>query len=123
MGLFSVKPTRNEHQEVNLIADLDALVADPTAFRFKGRTHVIKPITTKEFYKYLTASLRVVNVLKDPKATKDEVIESAHAVIASVCDSITAVDVENMTHPQITALLNLVIETVSGKSQVEKKKI
>lgn len=124
MGLFNSKPARQQaiQSTANVIADLDALVAERVAFRFKGQAHFIEPVTTKEFYQYVNASNQVLNVIRDPQATATQVIDAAHRVIASVCKTISREDVENMTQPQIGALLTLVVETVTGKSQVEKKK-
>lgn len=124
MKLFGSRPTKEPKHEV--VADLDAMIAEPVAFRFQGKTHLIRPVSTVELLKYAQAGERVKTVMKDSDASKDEVIDSAFQVIASVCDTIRRKDMEAMTQPQVGALLNLVVECVTGKVYArvdsEKKK-
>lgn len=122
-------PARSaKHQEAEVVADLDAMLSEPIAFRFQGKTHIIKPISTAELLKYSNAAFRVSEVMKDEKATHDSVTDAAYGVISSVCSSITRKDLQKMNQVQVGALLNLVIECVTGKiyargePEAEKKK-
>lgn len=113
---------RTPQRRAEVIADLDSLVADPVAFVFRGKDHLIKPVTTEEFLRYVNASSRIMDVIKDPTVGPEEVLQSAHELISSVCDSITLEDVKSMTQAQIVALMTVVINFVTGKMGSDQKK-
>ncbi len=116
MSGFKLWPNRNDRSsKEEVVADLDAMIADPVAFRFQGKRHLIKPISTVEFLKYVRASVRVANTLKSDKVSKDDVIDSAFDVVASVCDTIRRKDLESMTEAQVGALLALISKCVTGE--------
>ena len=125
--LWPARGTKPKSEEV--IADLDAMIADPVAFKFQGKRHIIKPISTIEFMKYVKASVGVAEMLKNPKATKDEVLDATFDVVSSVCDTFRRSHLEAMTQPQAGALLALISKCVTGEiyaqqqdESVEKKK-
>lgn len=125
MGLFRIRDTQDTKSGARVIADLDALIAEPVAFRFQGKTHLIKPISTAEFLKFLEASSRIGAVIANKTAKTDDVITAYHGLIMSVCDSFTRKDVEKLTEAQSWALFRVIIETVKGKpsDQEAKKKL
>ncbi len=109
-------PNRSEKRaKEEVVADLDAMIADPVAFRFQSKRHIIKPISTVEFLKYVRASVHVAETLKSDKASKEDVIDAAFDVIASVCDSMRRKDLEAMTQAQVGALLALISKCVTGE--------
>ena len=69
MGLFKIRDTSNgAEKDARVIADLDALIAKPVAFRFHGKTHLIKPVSTAEFLGFLEASVRIGEVIANKSA-------------------------------------------------------
>jgi hypothetical protein len=102
-------------QSEEVVADLDAMIAEPIAFKFQGKRHIIKPVSTVEFLKYVKASVAVAEMMKNPKATKDEVIDATFDIVASVCDSFRRSHLEAMTQAQAGALLALISKCVTGE--------
>lgn len=121
MGLFS-KSEDVTRQPARLVADLDALVADPVAFRFGGQTHVIQPITTLEFYRFLNAYYDAMETVKSSESKPAEVKKAVHGVIESVCKTITRSHIDAMTQPQLHALIKLIIDVVAGRTDPEEEK-
>lgn len=120
MSIFSLRTGKPlEQPQAQVVSDLDAMVAHPVAFRLHGKVHFIKPITVKEFYAF-TNAINSINALeKQEHVTSGQVLEMYEKLICSVCDSVTRKDVENLTQAQCGALLNLIIECVTGKAQVD----
>lgn len=124
MGLFSRKPKQDD---AKIVVDLDEILAKPVAFRFAGKIHVIKPIQTKEFYSLANATAELWALRDAKNITPDQLIDRYYALISSVCPSIKRKDVEGMTQAQVTALYQLIMDTVMGRQQAkdqqdEKKK-
>jgi hypothetical protein len=115
MGLFNTKPAR-EAATKNVVADLDKLIAEPVAFRFNGKAHLIKPITTAEFFK-ITSELAKMDALRK-KDTIDnvELIDAYVGLLTAACDTLKREDIENMTQAQVGALFQLVLDCVTGRS-------
>ncbi len=121
MGIFNLK-TGKKVEDVNIVSDLDRMVADSVAFRLHGKVHKIKPITVKEFYEYSNAIARLKVIEKADKVKKDEIVDAYYNLIHSVVDTINLSDVENMTQAQAAALFSLILDAISGKAQVDEKK-
>lgn len=126
MSLFKFKPTRDEHQNQDVILDLDKLISEPQSFRWDGRVHLIKPITTETFFR-VTDKIAKLDQLHDPsKMTEESFIQAYADVFSAVCDTITKKDVSQMTTPQRGALLQYILDCVRGRTQAdqsqEKKK-
>ncbi len=123
MGLFKIRDvTRGAEKDARVIADLDALIAEPVAFRFHGKTHLIKPISTAEFLKFLEASAKIGEVLSNKASLAEDVIGAYHRLICSVCDTFTRKDVEQLTEAQSWALFRVIVETVKGKTYADDSK-
>lgn len=124
MGLFKIRDINHgaENTGARVIADLDALIAEPVAFRFQGKSHLIKPISTAEFLKFLEASAKIGEVIVDKSAKPADIITAYHRLISSVCDTFTRRDVELMTEAQSWALFRVIVETVKGKPHDEESK-
>jgi hypothetical protein len=101
----------------NVISDLDAMVSEPVGFVLHGRTHVIKPITLEEFYKFVNAWTAVLSWKDSEKVGPREYLSGLTALFQSVCDSITPDDVSKLTQAQAGALFSLIVESVTGKAQ------
>lgn len=101
-----------------VMADLDRLLTSPVRFKFAGRTHLISPMTTENFFR-VTDAMNAISKLSDSKkADKKEAFVDAYTNVFSVaCPSIKRKDVESMTLAQCGALLSLIVECVQGKAQ------
>lgn len=119
MSLFSLQAKRKQQSEATLVSDLDAMVAKPVAFRLHGRIHEIKPISLEEFYKFANAWTTVLNWKDSDGISPKEYLKGLTELFQSVCDSITEDDVLRLTQAQAGALFQLIIESVTGKAQVE----
>ena len=115
MSLFSLKSKIESTAQV--VSDLDALVAEPIAFRFKGRVHEIKPISTLELLKF-TNAFAILQGLNEKSGTVsvEELVTAYAEVIGSVCPTITREHVQEMTQAQVGALFQLVMDSVTGKA-------
>lgn len=117
MGLLNLKPARTQHTEsVDPIIDLDALIAEPVAFRWQGKTHLVRPMDTKTFFKITNEMSRIQSMIgKDH--SNEQVVEAYARVFGTVCDTITKRDVYNMTQAQVGALFQMIMDCVSGRAQ------
>lgn len=117
MSVFKFKPARASEAEV--ISDLDALIEKPIAFTFQGRNHIINPITTETFFKVANA-LSALDAMKSRSDyTKDDLIAVYLGIFSSVCNSIGKKEIESMTQAQAGALLQIILDCVVGRAQVE----
>jgi hypothetical protein len=105
-----------------VVTDLDAIIREPIAVTLHGKTHVIKPVLVEEFFSLSNALAAISDIAGADKVTLDEVIDGYYGVISSVCPTITKSDIRQSSHSQIAALLQLVMDHVSGGLTDEKKK-
>jgi len=113
-------------KEFEPIADLDAIISRPKAFKLFGRWRQIKPLTTEEFLRYINAVNRVMQLDSEASSSGPEAAEKAldacFEVFASVCDDITREEVGRMALVQATNLFGLITESVTGKLSEDEKK-
>lgn len=122
MSVFNFKPARPT-AESDIISDLDALIEKPIGFTFQGKTHVINPITTATFFKVANA-LSAMDALKNKgDYSKDDLVGVYLGVFSSVCDTIGRKEIESMTQAQAGALLQIILDCVVGKAQVERASV
>jgi hypothetical protein len=119
MGLFNLRTGKPlDGPEATVVSDLDAMVAAPIAFRLHGKVHHLKPITVKEFFAYSNAMLSLQRLEDAEKMSADQIIDLYFSLMSSVCESITHHDIKAMTQAQAVALVKLIIDHVTGKTQV-----
>ena len=113
-------PTRSKAvSDTEPVTDLDAIVAEPVPFRFKGKIHFLKPFSLEEFLKFTNAQTRLTNSLSSTEQiSPKELAEKYHSVISSVCDTITVQDILSMEQAQVAALYQLVIDLVTGQVDI-----
>lgn len=116
-------PTRQKFTEAatQAVADLDAMLVEPVSFKLHGKMHLIKPLSVEQFMVLSASLVDIVELQKQNSITPKELIDKYYALISNVCDSVKRSDIEQMSQQQVSALFNLVIETVTGKIFVEKK--
>lgn len=111
-----------KHQVTDVVRDLDAIISEPVFFKLHGKVREIRPISTAGYLKYVN-SLAALYELKDKQTVSaDELIDRYFELVSAVCDDFTREDIEEMGQQQIGALFQLILDTISGKSQVEAEK-
>lgn len=108
-------PSRTKAKNVDPVTDLDAIISEPVPFRFKGKTHFLKPVTVAEFLKFANANPKLLNGITEPDLTAQILAERYFDVISSVCDTITLKDIQSMEQAQVAALYQLVLDMVTGQ--------
>jgi hypothetical protein len=125
MRLFNFKPARSMSEPPNeMVADLDALISKTFTVRLLGRDRKVKPISTEVFFG-VTAALSKLSALNGKTDFKQkELVQAYYDVFQTVVDPISWADIEAMTSAQCAALLQVIIDSVSGKIYAanEKKK-
>lgn len=123
MGLETLRPARES--ETVTVLDLDKIVVQNLEFRFRGQTHILKPISNKAYFVRALAAVKIANLsYNDPEAVK-KAHDTYFDLISSVCDTITREDIDQMAPVQSGALVDLICEKIAGKtaiSEEEKKK-
>jgi len=116
-------PTRQKYTP-QVVADLDAMVSEPFAFKLHGKQRIIKPIQLEEFLKYTNAYAMLWNKAEDgtKKLSDEKLLDIYVALFTSVCDDITKDDIRKMSQAQIGALFQLISDAVTGKAHVDQKK-
>jgi hypothetical protein len=105
------------------VADLDALIQKPLHFKLRGKICTINPISSLTFYKFSNNVGKAYELHKTKDLTRDDIIKFYFEMLSSVCDDITTEDVEEMNEAQITALIQLILDAVTGRIWgTEKKK-
>lgn len=112
-----------DKESIEIVRDLDAIVANPVYFRLHGKNREIKPITTESYLVYVN-NLSLLYSMKDKDGlTTDELLTSYFNLVKSVCDDIEIDDIKKMSQQQIGALFQLILDTINGSAHadVEKK--
>jgi hypothetical protein len=127
MNIFNMKNLRkgSAPSGVEPIADLDALIQAPIPFKCLGRIHYLKPVSTQVFFE-VTNALARMSTMKDQAGDlgEDQLLDLYFGLFSAVCDSISRADLKRMSQAQCAALLQLVIDTITGKvhADIEEKK-
>ena len=124
MKLINFKPSRSKVlEDVDLVSDLDALIEKPITFRVLGKIHKIKPISTKEFFRVLNSLDRLNRLNRlDGKFTDKDLLDAYVELVGSVCETIGKSEILQMSQAQVIALVQLIIDSISGKTHAEFEK-
>lgn len=120
IDIFSSKQKLNVKSEV--VADLDAILVENVGFKLHGKEHIIKPLTVEQFMLYAVNLSEIYALKEKSNLNASDLIDKYHALISSVCSTVKRSDIEQMSQQQVSALFELIVDTVSGKLFVEKKK-
>lgn len=114
-------PARSKFKDLEPVADLDAIVAEPVTFRYQGKIHSVKPIRLDEFLKFTNAQSKLMEELKgeENRMTPRQLAERYHSVVNAVCDTLTIDDILTMEQAQVAALYQLVIDMVTGQVKLD----
>jgi len=90
--------------------------------RFQGITHEIKPIEVREFFVLAEGLAQVQKLKQSEKISNDMLIDAIYAVLFPCAPTITKEMIRCATLPQISALLQFVLDHVNGRLSGEEKK-
>lgn len=115
------KPARDQ-QDVKVVVDLDRMVLEQRGFRFNGKVYMVKPMKHK-IWLGVCNELAALNLIANSGKPFDraQVRKTYWKLISKAVDGLSSAAVEQMTDAQMGALVQLVIECVTGKAYVEKK--
>lgn len=122
MGLLHrLKPARQNNEDVEIFADLDAIVTKPRGFKLHGKIHVIDKMTTEDFINLGLAWTAFLKEQYKEKATKEDLINLFFNAVSCVCSTLTKEDIAKMNSWQFPGLYQTIIDiVVTGKPpQVE----
>lgn len=121
--LSKIKPARTAAMEAEIVSDLDAIVVKPVSILWQGHAHVLKPISTKEFLLATEAMAKMDALSKQGTGVKmEELVDVYAGVIGSVCDTIGKRELMQMSQAQVGALLQTVVDHVTGRIHAPEKK-
>jgi hypothetical protein len=127
VGLGLLKPSRGQASSPQagdeVLCDLDALLDSRAVFNFRGKTHVLLPISTERFFAFWAAQKEFeTQPQRDPKEMNVAYLK----LIKTVCNTIELRDVEAMTVVQKGALMRHIVAKIVGNKNIledaEKKK-
>jgi hypothetical protein len=113
-------PTRTQSKSTNLIADLDSMIIEAVEFKLHGKIHKIKPVSNIEFFKFTNAYANLWDATNKKALPPEKIIAGYFEIISSVCDSVTLKDVQQMTNAQVGALVQLIMDQVTGRLDEKK---
>jgi hypothetical protein len=120
MKLFNFRTGREINPENRIvIADLDALMADSVWFKWEGRLHEIRPMNLKSFMRVMNKYADLLNGKTKSDTTTEELYTLYGHFFSEVCPTIGPAEVAKMSVPQVAALFNYVVNTITGKAQAE----
>lgn len=124
MGVLEkLKPARSRTQEdFEIIADIDAVITKPIGFRLHGRSHKIRPVTTREFMEWSSALAHLWNLKKKEDVQDEEIWKAYYNVIHTLCETITLEDIQKCEPSQIAAIYGVLLDHVTGRIQREDEK-
>lgn len=129
MGILDFKTARAKKYapiDAPVIADLDAILADPVYFKWDGKNHAIKPMSTKQYLRVLDKYSDLFSMNKAESKPTEEELQNGFGDLFSMCiDTIGRKEVARMTPVQVGAIMQLIIEAITGKAQADtvKKKV
>lgn len=121
-------PTREmfTSKDYTLVADLDAFIREPIAFKFGGKAYEISPVRTEDFMKMARSLDKVQKLLEQRKdgidITDESITDAYHSLFAPLCPALSLEDVRQMTVAQLHAILQLFIRHLTGQELAPEKK-
>ena len=120
--IFSkLQPTRQAAAPSGVVADLDAMLSEAVGFKLHGKMHVIRPLTVEQFMKLTNKMAEIYDLKNKTGIEPSEIVDLYYSTVSIASKTVTREDISNMNTQQVTALLELIIETITGKIFTEKK--
>ncbi len=122
---FQAKSKRNQTEisPMKIVADLDAIKAEPVGFYLHDKLFTIDPMDVITFMSMLDEYMNLMDLQKLKSVTADELVEKYFNCFSKAIPKLKKDDVRNMSQQQCAALYELVMDTITGKVFTEKKKL
>lgn len=112
---------KNKNKEVEMIADLDAILVEPVSIKLHGQTHILNPLSVEQVLVFSNKYTVFNDVLTKEKPDADKIINGYFDLIHSVIPTITKEDIEKADQKQLGSLFGLIVRTFTGEIFTEKK--
>lgn len=114
-------PTRKK-EEVNIVMDLDRLISDSVGFMLHGKVRHIKPLNLQNFFE-VTNEIAKLDLMRQAKETDRDTLRKAYfSLFKKACEPITEDDLKKMGDAQIAALVQQILNCVTGHAQASGEK-
>jgi hypothetical protein len=107
--------------DIPVVADLDRIISKSVAIILNGKKHIIRPITSAQFFLY-AAELAKLNDILPGNPSKKEIIDQCFAVVSQICPSLTHEDVRTASDAQMAGLYRVIIDAVTGYRYPDNEK-
>lgn len=130
--LHKLRPARTQAQDCSVVLDLDDLMVKPVGFQLKGRTYIVKPVSTETFLRLADIlgeiQTMVQGIAKGDKIHDADIYQAYYRYISVLCPEFTLETLKGMALPQVHGVVNLIIKHATGQPLnmddfVEKKKM
>lgn len=120
---FALNKRKNmEISPKRIVADLDAIKAEPVGFYLHGKEFTIQPMDVISFMSMLDGYMNLMDLKKVENITPEQLVDRYFDCFSKAIPQLTKKDVSDMTQQQCAALYELVMDTITGKVFAEKKK-
>ncbi len=109
-------PTRQDHDDCKIVADLDRMITEPFAIKVLGKVHRIKPMDLQTFLKTAEGIARLDAYRGMKKIDEKELLKAYAFLFSNCCDTIGIKEVKKMSQAQIGGFYQQVIEVVTGRA-------
>jgi len=130
---LKINPARsNAAPDYSVVLDLDEIISKPVAFKFRGKSYVVEPVSTETFLKLAEVLNKiqslVSSIAQGAKAHDEDVYLAYYEYIKVLCPEFTLEMLKKMQLPQVHGLINLIIKHATGQPMnmdefIEKKKM
>lgn len=105
-----------------LIADLDEIVQGKSRIKLHGKFHQVNPILVEEFFALSGAFAKIRAIEEAEKPSLEDLIDGYYSIIFPTIPTIAKDDLRECSHSQLAALLQTVLNHITGGLTPEKKK-
>lgn len=121
-SLFGNKEQAAEKSPRVVIADLDAMIGEPGQIKLLGKWHTFKPMAVEDYFKSIKAMDVFFKKEDGSQVTADEMINRYYEILHPLCDTISLEDLNKLSLQQLTALFQVIVDTISGRIFGDQKK-
>lgn len=120
--MFGERFKQKSGKSVDVIADLDAILVEPVAFKLHGIDHVIQPITVEQAFRLSNALVHFNDLMQKHGLTAEDIIVGYFDLVQIVAPSVTREDIEKADQRQLASLFSFIVRSFTGELFAEKKK-
>lgn len=121
--MFAKNKNRSQISPSKIVADLDAIKAEPVLFVLHGKEFLIVPMDVVTFMSMLDEYMNLMDLKKLDSVTPEQLVENYFKCFSKVIPDLTKKDISDMTQQQCAALYELVMDTITGRVFTEKKSL